>query len=67
MVLTNEKMEGGGELTIAAMDKYSRLEIGRKTHRFVRRLMQIPEYRDKIKARAAELREIAARETSSAQ
>lgn len=66
-MLVNEKLEGGGELTIAAMDKYSRLEIGRKTHRFVRRLMQNPEYREKIKARAAELREIAACEAASAQ
>ena len=47
---------GGGELTIAAMDKYSRLEIGRKTYRFVRRCMRDPELRAKIKARAAELR-----------
>lgn len=46
----------GGEATIAAMDEYSRAEIGRKTYRFVRRLMQNPEYREKIKARAAELR-----------
>lgn len=46
----------GGEATIAAMDEYSRAEIGRKTFRFVRRLMQNPEYREKIKARAAELR-----------
>ena len=46
----------GGEATIAAMDEYSRAEIGRKTYRFVRRLMQIPGYKEKIKARAAELR-----------
>ena len=47
---------GGGELTIAAMDEYSRLEIGRKTYRFVRRCMRDPVLRAKIKARAAELR-----------
>ena len=48
---------GGGELTIAAMDEYSRLEIGRKTYRFVRRVMQDPVLREKIQKRAAEIRE----------
>lgn len=47
---------GGGELTIAAMDKYSRLEIGRKTYRFAREVMRDPELRAKVKARAAEIR-----------
>ena len=47
---------GGGELAIAAMDEYSRAEIGRKTYNFVRVLMRNPEYREKIKARAAEIR-----------
>ena len=46
----------GGEATIAAMDEYSRAGIGRKTYRFVRRCMQDPELRARIKARAAELR-----------
>ena len=46
----------GGEVTIAAMDEYSRAEIGRKTYRFVRRCMQNPELRAKIQARAAEIR-----------
>ena len=46
----------GGEATIAAMEEYSRLEIGRKTYRFVRRCMQDPELRARIKSRAAELR-----------
>lgn len=46
----------GGEATIAAMDEYSRAEIGRKTYRFVRRCMKDPELRAKIQARAAELR-----------
>lgn len=46
----------GGEATIAAMDEYSRAEIGRKTYRFVRRCMQNPELRAKIQARAAEIR-----------
>lgn len=51
------KMPGGAELAIAAMDEYSRAEIGRKTYRFVRRCMQNPELRAKIQARAAQLRE----------
>lgn len=33
----------GGEAAIAAMDEYSRAEIGRKTYRFFRRCMQDPE------------------------
>lgn len=48
--------DGGGELTIAAMDEYSRTEIGRKTYRFVRRCMRDPELRAKNQTRAAELR-----------
>ena len=51
-----KRTESGGEATIAAMDEYSRAEIGRKTYRFVRRCMQNPELRAKIQARAAELR-----------
>lgn len=54
--LNRYDLPGGGELTIAAMDEYSRLEIGRKTYNFVRRCMQNPELRAKIQARAAELR-----------
>lgn len=46
----------GGEATIAAMDEYSRAEIGRKTYRFVRRCMQDPVLREQIKKRAAEIR-----------
>ena len=46
----------GGEAAIEAMDADSRLEIGRKTYRFVRRVMQDPVLREKIKARAAEIR-----------
>lgn len=56
MIARTPGLKEGGEATIAAMDEYSRVEIGRKTYRFVRRLMQVPEYREKIKARAAELR-----------
>ena len=54
------QLEGGGELTIAAMDQYSRAEIGRKTYNFVRRCMRDPVLREKIETRAAEIR--AARE-----
>lgn len=50
-------LSGGGELTIAAMDQYAYAEIGRKTYRFVRSMMQNPEYRAMIKARAAQIRE----------
>ena len=51
------ELDGGGELTIAAMDEYSRWCIGRHTYLFVRRCMKNPELRKKIKARAAEIRE----------
>ena len=50
-------LSGGAELAIAAMDQYALAEIGRKTYRFVRRVMQNPEYSAKIKARAAQIRE----------
>ena len=46
----------GGEAAVETMDADSRLEIGRKTYRFVRRVMQDPVLREKIKARAAEIR-----------
>lgn len=55
----------GGEAAIAAMDEYSRAEIGRKTYRFVRRCMQDPELRARIRARAAQLREEAANEAGA--
>ena len=48
--------EGGAEVTIAAMDEYSYIEIGRKTYNFVRRMMRNPEYAAMINARAAEIR-----------
>lgn len=51
-----ETAQVGGEATVAAMDQYSRLEIGRKTYNFVRRCMRDPELRAKIKARAEEIR-----------
>lgn len=46
----------GGEATIAAMDDYSRLNIGRKTYEFVRRVMRNPEYRAMVEARIAQKR-----------
>lgn len=46
----------GGETTIAAMNEYSRAEIGRKTLRFVRHLKRDPEIWAKIQARATEIR-----------
>ena len=56
---------GGGEMTIAAMDEFSRWNIGRKTYRFVRVCMRDPVLRERIKARAAEIREEEERKTSS--
>lgn len=50
------KTAEGGEATIAAMDEYSYAEIGRKTYRFVRRLMRDPEMKAKIRARAEQIR-----------
>lgn len=52
---TGEPIQGGGELTIEAMDKYGRWFIGRRTYLFARRCMRNPELRAKIKARAAEI------------
>lgn len=46
----------GGEATIADMDKYSRLEIGRKTYNFVRQAMWNPEYCKLIEQKKAELK-----------
>ena len=50
------EVKSGGELTIAAMDEYDRMEIGRKTYRFVRQVMRNPVYREMIQTRAAEIR-----------
>lgn len=60
-MLAVDTKEGGGELTIAAMDEYSRWNIGRRTYRFVRQCMRDPVLREKIQARAAEIREEEAR------
>lgn len=48
--------EGGGELTIAAMDEGQRREIGRKTYRFALRCRQNPEIWALVKAKEAQLR-----------
>lgn len=51
------KLNGvGGEATIAAMDDNARMAIGRKTLRFVQEVMKDPVLREKIEARAEELR-----------
>lgn len=50
-----KEMQGGAELTVAAMDKSARSAIGRKTYLFVRRCMQDPVLREKIKVLAAEI------------
>lgn len=55
-VISNaDALQCGAEATIAAMDEYSRAEIGRKTYNFVRRCMRDPALREQIKKRAAEL------------
>lgn len=41
---------------LSGLDEDSRLEIGRRTYRFVRRCMQDPELRARIQTRAAEIR-----------
>ena len=46
----------GGELALEAMSEYSLEEMGRKTLSFVRRMMQNPEARAIIEARAAQIR-----------
>lgn len=55
-----EPIEGGMVEAVTAMSDAGRLEIGRKTYNFVRRCMQDPVLRERIKARAEELRQIAA-------
>ncbi len=50
------KQDGGGELTIAAMDEDGRLEIGRKTLRFYHRVMMNPVYRQMVKEKVAAMR-----------
>lgn len=49
--------QGGAELTIAAMEDYERIELGRKTYCFAREAMRDPELRARVKARAQEIRE----------
>ena len=56
-----EVITDGGKLTIAAMDKYSRLNIARKTYEFAKRVMHDPILREKVKQRAAEIRAAEAR------
>ena len=60
----NPILGGGGELTLAAMDEHSLENIGRKTYQFVWRVMQDPELRKRVEARAAEIRAAEAAETA---
>ena len=53
---TQEDWVEGGEATLRAMSEESRMDIGKKTCEFVRRVMQNPELRAIIQARAAELK-----------
>lgn len=52
-----EPIEGGMVEAVTAMSDAGRLEIGRKTYNFVRRCMQDPVLRQRIKARAEEIRQ----------
>ena len=63
-IRTTAHIDGGGEMTIDAMDQYSRWFIGRRTYLFARRCMKNPELRERIKARAAEIREEEARKAA---
>lgn len=55
-----EQLPGGGELLIRGMDEDDRIEIGRKTLRFVRRALRDPEVREKVRVRAEQLQAEAA-------
>ena len=48
--------EPGGELALEAMSEYSLEDMGRRTLSFVKRMMQNPETRAMIEARAAQIR-----------
>ena len=50
------KQDGGGELTIAAMDEDGRWNIGRKTYRFMWRLKQNPQYWQMVQDKLAQMR-----------
>lgn len=50
------RAEGGGALTIAAMDEYQLNDIGRKVYRGLLRMRQNPELWAKVKEKEAQLR-----------
>lgn len=51
------QLSGGGELTLAAMDEYQLLEVGRKVYECARGLMRNPTFRQMIREEAARIRE----------
>jgi hypothetical protein len=51
------QLSGGGELTLAAMDEYQLLEVGRKVYECARGLMRNPAFRQMIQEEAARIRE----------
>ena len=50
------QLSGGGELTLAAMDEYQYLEIGRKVYECARVMMRNPAMRRLIQEEAARIR-----------
>ena len=61
-----EVAEGGAEVALANMGPNAYESIGRRTFYFVRRAMQDPSLRERIKERAAQIREKEAREAACA-
>lgn len=51
------QLSGGGELTLAEMDAYQYLEIGRKVYECARTMMRNPAMRKLIQEEAARIRE----------
>ena len=51
------QLSGGGELTLAAMDEYQLLEVGRKVYECARGMMRNPTFRKMIQEEAARIRE----------
>ena len=51
------QLSGGGELTLAAMDEYQLLEVGRKVSECAVVLMRNPIFRKMIQEEAARIRE----------
>ena len=47
---------GDGKKPLSDYDEVSMTNIGQDTYKFVRRLMRNPEYREKIRQKAAELK-----------